>query len=394
MVSSFEQKPIKEGAMFHLTAHKKKYTRNQADLYLAFELGQKEWKLGFTVGFGQKPRERTVLAGNLYGVKREIERAKGRFGLSKQALVLSCYEAGRDGFWLHRYLVHIGVRSLVVDSSSIEVNRRARRAKTDKMDLGKLLKMLMRYDTGEGKVWSVVRVPTVEQEDSRQLHRELGALRGERTRHINRIKGLLASYGVRMRVGADFLDRLESRRLWDGRPVPLGLKKRLVREYERLGMVKGQIKQVEAEQADLVKTSESPDVEMVRQLLCLRGIGINSSWLYTMEFFGWREFRNGREVGALAGLTPTPHQSGDEAQERGISKAGNRHIRAMAIQIAWAWLRWQPDSKLSRWYQQRFADGSPRLRRIGIVALARKLLVDLWRYVEDGIIPEGAQLKA
>jgi len=159
--------------MNHLTAHKKDYTRNQADLYLAFELGQKEWKLGFTVGFGQKPRERMVLAGNLYGVKREIEQAKRRFGLPREARVLSCYEAGRDGFWLHRYLVHIGVRSLVVDSSSIEVNRRARRAKTDKMDLGKLLTMLMRYDHGERKVWSVVKVPTVEQQDSRQLHREL-----------------------------------------------------------------------------------------------------------------------------------------------------------------------------------------------------------------------------
>jgi transposase len=380
--------------MNQTAAHNREYTRNQADLYVAFELGQKEWKLGFTVGFGQKPRERTVLAGDLSGVKREIELARRRFGLSGEAGVLSCYEAGRDGFWLHRYLVHIGVRSLVVDSSSIEVNRRAKRAKTDKMDLGKLLGMLMRYDHGEGKVWSVVRVPTVEQEDSRQLHRDLEALRGERTRHINRMKGLLASYGVRMRVGGDFLVRLETRRLWDGRPLPLGLKKRLVREYERLGLVRGQIKQIEAERTDLVKTSESPDVVMVRQLLGLRGIGIGSAWLYVMEFFGWREFRNGREVGALAGLTPTPHQSGDMAWERGISKAGNRHVRSMAIQIGWAWLRYQPTSKLSRWYQERFANGSGRLRRIGIVALARKLLVDLWRYLEGGLIPEGAQLKA
>ncbi len=345
-------------------AHRREYTRNQADLYLAFELGQKQWKMGFTVGFGQKPRERTVLAGDFCGVKREIERAKRRFGLSGEARVLSCYEAGRDGFWLHRYLIHIGVRNLVVDSSSIEVNRRAKRTKTDKMDLGKLLAMLMRYD------------------------------QGERTRHTNRIKGLLASYGVRMRVGGDFLDRLETRRLWDGRPLPLGLKKRLVREYERLEMVNRQIDEIKGERADLIKTSESSDVEMVRQLLSLRGIGPNSSWLYVMEFFGWREFRNRREVGSLAGLTPTPHQSGDEAWERGISKAGNRHVRSTAIQIAWAWLRWQPDSKLSRWYQQRFGMGSGRLRRIGIVALARRLLIDLWRYLNDGVIPEGAQLKA
>jgi len=379
--------------MNQTAAHRGEYTRNQADLYLAFELGNREWKFGFTVGFGQKPRERTVLAGDLVGVKREIERAKRRFGLSAEARVLSCYEAGRDGFWLHRYLVHLGVRDLVVDSSSIEVNRRAKRAKTDKMDLGKLLTMLMRCDNGERKVWSVVRVPTVEQEDSRQLHRDLEALRGEHTRHINRIKGLLASYGVRIKVGRGFLDRLERVRLWDGRLLPLGLKKRLVREYERLEMVKGQIKQVEAERGDLVRTSGSQDVEKVRQLLGLRGIGINSAWLYVMEFFGWREFRNRREVGALAGLTPTPHQSGDEARERGISKAGNRYIRSMAIQIAWAWLRWQPQSQLSRWYEQRFGNGSPRLRRIGIVALARKLLVDLWRYLQHGVIPEGAELK-
>jgi transposase len=380
--------------MNQTAAHRGEYTRNQADLYVAFELGQKEWKLGFTVGFGQGARERTVLAGDLSGVKREIEASKRRFGLPGEARVLSCYEAGRDGFWLHRYLVDIGVRNLVVDSSSIEVNRRAKRAKTDKMDLGKLLTMLMRYDHGEMKVWSVVRVPTVEQEDSRQLHRELETLRGERTRHINRIKGLLASYGVRMRVDRGFLVRLGTKHLWDGRPIPMGLKKRLLREYERLEMVKGQIKQIEAERADLVKTSESPEVAMVRQLICLRGIGIGSAWLYVMEFFGWRQFRNRREVGSLAGLTPTPHQSGDTAWERGISKAGNRHVRSMAIQIGWAWLRYQPESRLSRWYQERFANGSGRLRRIGIVALARKLLVDLWRFLGTGVIPEGAELKA
>jgi transposase len=174
----------------------------------------------------------------------------------------------------------------------------------------------------------------------------------------------------------------------------MGLKKRLLREYERLEMVRGQIKQIEAERADLLKTSESSDVLMVRQLVCLRGIGIGSAWLYVMEFFSWREFRNHRQVGALGGLTPTPYQSGDEDRERGISKAGNRHVRSMAIQIAWSWLRYQPYSKLSRWYQERFGQGSRRLRKIGIVALARKLLVDLWRFLGTGVIPEGAELKA
>jgi transposase len=292
--------------MDQLTAHKEEYTRNQSDLYVAFELGKKNWKLGFTVGFGQKPRQRSILAGDLARVRDEIDRAKGRFGLSEDARVLSCYEAGPDGFWLHRYLVHLGVGNLVVDSSSIEVNRRARRAKTDTMDLGKLLLMLMRYDHGERRVWSVVRVPTVEQEDRRQLHRELSALRGERTRHINRIKGLLTSYGVRMATGRAFLDRLETERLWDGRPVPLGLKTRLRREYERLQMVDRQIKEVVAERAHALKTSKSSEVEKVRQLLSLRGIGPNSAWLYVMEFFGWRAFRNRREVGALAGLIRHP----------------------------------------------------------------------------------------
>nr|NIN00481.1 transposase [candidate division Zixibacteria bacterium] len=256
------------------------------------EVGIYSW-----IGFSQKARERTVLAGDFRNVKREIELAKRRFGLSGEARVLSCYEAGRDGFWLHRYLIQIGVRDLVVDSSSIEVNRRAKRTKTDKMDLGKLLAMLMRYD------------------------------QGERTRHTNRIKGLLTSYGVRMRVRGVFLDRLETRRLWDGSPIPIGLKKRLVREYGRLKMVNRQIEEFKGERADLIKTSESSDIEMIRQLLTLRGIGPNSSWLYVMEFFGWRGFRNYRQVRALAGLTPTPYQSGDGDRERGISKAGNRYVR-------------------------------------------------------------------
>ncbi len=380
--------------MNQVTAHKEQYSMNQGNLYLAFELGKRYWKLGFTVGFGQRPRERTIVAGDLASVKAEIDQAKQRFDLSEQAHVLSCYEAGRDGFWLHRYLIQLGVRNLVVDSSSIEVNRRARRAKTDKMDMGKLLTMLMRYDSGERRVWSVVRVPTVEQEDSRQLHRELRALRVDRTRHINRIKGLLASYGLRISLGGDFLDQLETAHLWDGRPMPVGLKRRLSREYERVQMVDRQIEEVAGERAHALKTSHSSEVKKVRQLLDLRGIGINSAWLYVMEFFGWREFRNHREVGALAGLTPTPHQSGDEAWERGISKAGNRYIRSIAIEIAWDWLRYQPQSKLSRWYQERFGHGSGRLRRIGIVALARKLLIALWRYVETGEIPEGAALKS
>jgi transposase len=289
--------------------------------------------------------------------------------------------------------VEHGVQNLVVDSSSIEVNRRQRRAKTDHMDVGKRLGQLIRYRSGERKVWSVVRVPSPKDEDDRQLHRELSTLKKERTRQINRIKGLLAGQGVRLPVKADFLQRLESIRTWDGSPLLPRLQARLVREVERLELVGQQIQGLERERVREIRHSPDPKVEQVRALLRLNGIGLNSSWQFIMEFFGWREFRSGKEVGGLSGLAPTPYQSGSSAREQGMSKAGNRHIRAMAVEIAWGWLRYQPDSALTRWYEARFGHGSSRVRRIGIVALARRLLVELWRYLETGAIPEGAVLK-
>jgi transposase len=362
-------------------------------LYLAFELGNREWKLGFSVGIGQRPRRRKIEAGDLAALSWEIGQAKKRFGLPERAEVLSCYEAGRDGFWLHRYLVASGVENLVVDSASIEVNRRAKRAKTDRLDVGKLVTMLIRHHSGEKKVWSVVHVPSVEAEDKRHLHRELATLKQDRTRHSNRIQGLLVGQGVRLTVRGDFLERLEGVRLWDGSPVQPGLRSRLEREYAGWQFVDGQIQELEAERAELLRTSTDPSVEQVRQLLRLQGIGENSAWLFVMEFFGWRDFRNRREVGSLAGLTATPYQSGDESRDQGISQAGNCWVRAMATEISWGWLRFQPQSELSRWFQQRFGGGSKRIRKIGIVALARKLLIALWRYLEYGEIPAGAQLK-
>jgi transposase len=199
---------------------------------------------------------------------------------------------------------------------------------------------------------------------------------------------------VRLPVKGDFLERLERVRLWDGSPLPPGLRARLEREYACWQFVDWRIKELEAERRELIRTSPDPSVEQVRRLLRLRGIGENSAWLFVMEFFGWRDFHNRREVGGLAGLTATPYQSGDEAREQGIDKAGNRPVRAMAVEIAWSWLRYQPHSELSRWFQRRFAHGSKRMRKIGIVALARKLLVAFWRYLAFGEIPAGAQLKA
>lgn len=362
-------------------------------LYLALELSQAEWKLGFTVGLGQAPRLRSLKARELDGLKREIEQAKVRFSLPKEAVVLSCYEAGRDGFWLHRYLESMGVNNLVVDSASIEVNRRFRRAKTDRLDVGKLLNMLVRYHHGEPKVWSVVHVPSVAVEDQRQLHRELMALKREQTHHINRLKGLLISQGVELEVKRDFVEELAEVRLWDGSKIGAGLRTLLEREVVRLELVHHQIHELETQRKELLKNSSDPAMEQVRRLLQLKGIGINSAWVDVMEFFAWRDFHNRREVAALAGLTPTPYSSGESGREVGISKAGNRPVRALAIEIAWSWLRNQPNSQLSRWYRKRFAQGGSRVRRIGIVALARKLLIALWQYVEYGVLPEGAQLK-
>ena len=362
-------------------------------LYMALELSNTNWRLGFTIGLGQPPRLRKLQARDVKGLMEEISLGKVRFGLPGGVAVMSCYEAGRDGFWLHRFLIAQGVRNVVVDSASIEVNRRKRRAKTDRMDVGKLLTMLIRSVQGERKVWSVVNPPSPEEEDQRQLHRDLMALKRERTHHINRIKGLLASQGVKLEIRVDFLEQLEAVRLWDGSELRAGLQNRLEREYQRYQLVQEQIRAINKIRRATIHTSDTPAIEQVRQLMRLKGIGVNSAWVYVMEFFAWRGFRNRRELGSLAGLAPTPYQSGDGGREQGISKAGNRAVRAMAIEIAWAWVRHQPDSALSRWYQERFGHGNSRMRRIGIVALARKLLIALWRYLELGVIPEGAQFK-
>ncbi len=369
------------------------YTMEQP-LYLAFEPGKQKWKLGFSIGLGQNPRRRSVDGGDLLALTAEIRMAKKRFGLPETAPVRSCYEAGRDGFWLHRALGEMAVDNLVVDSSSIEVNRRAKRAKTDRMDAKKLVNMLIRYHSGDEKVWHVVQVPSIEAEDRRHLHRQLLRLKGDRTRYICRIKGLLAWQGLNLPIHVDFLDRLVAARMWDGNPLPPGIRARVEREYANLRYIEQHIRELEAEREALIETSDDPSIEKVRHLMKLKAIGPNGAWLFVMEFFAWRQFRNRREVGGLAGLTPTPYQSGEESRELGISKAGNRPVRAMAIEIAWSWLRYQPNSELALWFCERFGRGGKRLRKVGIVALARKLLVAMWRYLETGEIPAGAQLKS
>ena len=367
-------------------------TAAPACLLLAFELSERTWKLGFTVGRGQRPRVRQVAAGALDRLAEDVARAKSRWHLAVDAPVMSCYEAGREGFWLHRYLVAQGITNAVVDSSSIEVNRRARRAKTDGLDLEGLLRLLERYVQGERRVWHVVRVPSVEEEDARHLHRSRETLQQERTRLMNRLHGLLTTQGLTVPLRADFLDRVATVRLWDGTAVPAGLQQRLRHVWAQLVFLNAQLADVDETRAALATDPQTVSGRCVTQLQTLQGIGAIGAWSLTTEIFGWRQIQNGRELGALVGLVPTPYQSGATSHERGISRAGNRHVRRMIVQLAWSWLRYQPTSALSRWYRERFSQGR-RLRRIGIVALARKLLIALWRYLATGMVPEGAILK-
>jgi transposase len=374
-----------------MTATHQHSSERQPALYLAFELGWSEWKLAFATAPADAARLRSIGARNTQALLQEIAKAKKRFGLPEDAPVYCCYEAGRDGFWLHRWLTAQGLHNLVVDSASIEVNRRKRRAKSDRLDAAKLVSQLLRYHGGEKKVWSVVQVPGVEDEDRRQLHRDLLELKAERTQHVNRIKGLLAGWGLAVpTIGDDFPEVLAELRQWDGRPAPAELHKRLLREFERHQFVKRQIQDLENERSRKIRTAEGKPMEQIRKLLGVRGIGANSAWLYVMEFFGWRRIKNRKQLAALAGLTPTPYDSGDSSREQGISKAGNRRLRTMAVEIAWCWLQYQPQSALSQWYARRWGGGNSRQRRIGIVALARKLLVALWRYLETDAVPEGA----
>ena len=359
-------------------------------LYLALDLGAGNWKLAFTVGLGQKPRLKTITARSTLSLVLEIKAAKRRFGLPEDAPVLCCYEAGRDGFWVHRFLLAHGVQNQVVDSSSIEVNRRQRRAKSDRLDAVKLVEMLIRWHNGEHKVWSVVQAPSVEQEDQRQLHREMIKLKAERTAQSNSIKGLLAGLGLCAIVDETLPAQLENVRQWDGAKLPLRLHQRLLREFERWQLIDRKIHELEAERMAKIRDDQTPHVEKVRRLLNLKGIGDNGAWLLVYEFFAWRTIKNRRELGSLAGLTPTPYASGESWREQGISKAGNRRVRWMMTELAWGWLRYQPTSELSQWYKRRFSRGNTRLRKVGIIALARKLLIALWKYLEGGEVPAGA----
>lgn len=367
-----------------------KDSTGKQDLYISLELSDKKWKLTF--GDGKRKRERTITAADREAFQEEVVKARKHFKLAEGCRIYSCYEAGRDGFWIHRYLEKIGIKNIVVDPASIEVNRRYRRAKTDRIDGLKLLSMLIRHWAGERKVWSMARVPTQAQEDERRINRERDRLVKEHGGHTARIKSLLVLYGIRLEVGSKFLELLEQVRTWDDSKLPEHIVQELKREYERMEVLKRQLKQINMEKKRHLE-ARPEQMQKVKKLERLRAVGPISSWNLLYEFFGWRDFKNVKQVAGAAGLAPMPYSSGKMQIEQGVSKAGNRRIRTLLIELAWGWLRLQPGSKLSQWFQERFGTGGKRMRRIGIVALARKLLIALWQYLEKNIRPEGAVLK-
>lgn len=362
-----------------------------ACLYMALELSAREWKLGFSDGSATRPRRRTVAAGAVAEVITEAKAAKKKLRLPDDVAVKSVYEAGRDGFWLHRALVAQGVESIVIDPASLEVDRRARRAKTDRLDLEKMLVSLIRHHRGE-RVWRTVRVPSEKDEDARRRHRERERLLRETTALSNRVRGLLATQGLQIRSCVGLARQLEALRRWDGTVLPPSLLAELRRMGERWDFIRQQIRALEAEtQSELVDGSKAS--QQALQLQLLRGIAAPTALVLSKELFAWRDIRNRRQLGALAGMVGMPYSSGDIHRDQGISKAGSKRIRSLMVQLAWGWLRLQPTSSLSRWFHSRFGVGK-RMRRVGIVALARKLLVAFWRFVEDGVVPDGAMLKA
>lgn len=374
--------------------HDEVYEMTQV-LYVALELSMNTWKLA--LGDGSQQRVVSVRGGDVAAVLASVAQARQRWGLAERVPVRSGFEAGRDGFWLHRALTAAGLDNVVLDSSSIEVNRRRRRAKTDRIDALKLLALLIRRDRGERRAVSVVRVPTPEQEDARRLHREREHVQRDRTRVRNRVRGLLATQGVRLQRWTEAApERLHTRHSADGRALPPDLLQELARLWQLWQLLEQQCKQIEATQRQRLQAGRAAGhgpYALMAQLLQLKAVGPVGAGVLVHEVLGWRRFNNRRELAASVGLVPMPYNSGASSREQGISKAGSRRVRALMIELAWDWLRWQPDSDLSRWYRARFA-GSARSRKVGIVALARKLLVALWRLSVSGEWPAGAVAKA
>ena len=359
-------------------------------LYIALELSNRKWKLAFCTG--DKIRLINIDARDIAAFAQALQTTCQKWGLNQDVRIYSVYEAGRDGFWIHRWLERLGLDNVIVDPASIEVNRRKRRAKTDRLDAKALVRQLIRYHGGEQTVWSVVRVPSVSQEDQRRREREIKRLKKEIGSGTSRIKSLLVLQGLCVDSLHKLDERLDEMLGWDNQPLPEHLRDEIAREYERVEFARTQLKALERARAARIANPQNKAEEQAHKLVQLKAVGVISAMTLSEEFFSWRRFRNVREVGACAGLDGSPYASGDSHTEQGISKAGNARIRALMVELAWSWLRNQPQSELALWFERNFARGK-RSRRIGIVALARKLLVALWKYLELDALPAGALLK-
>lgn len=364
-----------------------------ATVYVAFELSKAKWGLGVLLPASQKLSRFTIDGGDLVALSAHLAKWRAKAEASgKPVRIISCYEAGYDAHWLHRWLTNQAVINYEMDPASIQVNRRARRPKTDRLDLEQLMNTLLRYLRGEPKVCSIVRVPSPEEEDRRRTTRERQRLQKERTAHTNRITGLLHAQGIRdaKPFARGFIRSLEGMRTGDGRPLPPRLKEEIVREHQRLCLVQQQFIALEKNSQVELRAPARGSVEAkVNDLVDLKGIGVVSGRELMHEAF-YRSFDNRRQVGSFFGLTNSAYDSGDSHRDQGISKAGNPRARRLAIEVAWLWLKHQPESELSRWFRARVGELKGRIRRIAIVALARKLMVALWRYVTTGVVPAGA----
>ena len=370
-----------------------------AVVFVAMELSKSAWLLASQGSPSGKTVSHRLERGDIDGLLALLRRLQGR---EQQACggghvqVVVGYEAGYDGFWLQRRLTSEGFICWVMDPGSLQVNRRARRAKTDRLDAAMLLRALIAWCRGDRAACHMVPVPSTAQEDARRTHRERQRLIGERVQHVNRIKGLLATQGIYhfQPLRRDRWARLEGLRTGDGRELPPRLRQEIEREFKRLELVLEHIEAIEAERDAAVAepAAGDGDAAKVKLLARLGGIGIELASVLVREAL-FRSFANRKQVAAYAGLTPLPFDSGERHREQGLSKAGNPLLRKAMLELAWLWLRYQPDSALARWFAERVGSARGRVRKITAVALARKLLVALWRYVTTGLVPEGARLK-
>lgn len=359
-------------------------------MLMAIEVSTQKWLVGCTNGSAERRYE--LRAWDVPGVLDAVNSGLHELGYPAHAAVRCCYEASRDGFSIHRMLEEHGISNWVLDPASIEVDRRRRRRKTDRIDLKKLLALHVRHAYyGQEDGWRWARVPSVAAEAAMRPQREHECLQRERTMHVNRVRSLLALHGTRCRD----VRTLDPAALcdWHGQPLPFEFQEQIARELERLRLADQQVREVEKCQRQRLTARATATDEIAWRLYQFRAIGLQGALTLATEFFGWRAFKTVKEVSGLSGFCGTPYSSGEMWHDQGISKAGNRRVRRIMIQLAWMWLIWQPASALSVWYHQRTAQGGARARRRMIVALARKLLVALWKHAEYGIVPDGAVMK-